>query len=147
MSAPVTGLIALSFSVVLCAAGAKASCQIDVVPISFGVVNASDGAASSGRISVWCADASAFQLRLAAGQGSVVDRRMHGPGSGALHYNVYLDPGHQRIWGDGISGGETISATVDAGETMDFDIHGRVFADQAVAPGTYGDTLVIEVVF
>lgn len=73
------------------------------------------------------------------------DRAMAGPG-GALHYNVYTDPSHAIVWGDGSAGTMEVSGsfTVPLQTSASHTGYGRIPAGQTdLSPGHYADQLTI----
>lgn len=75
-------------------------------------------------------------------------RRMQGPSSNTLAYNLYLDATRLSIWGNGLSGTShygPVTPPLDVDITV--PIYGRVPAQQSVVAGAYADTLVVTVTF
>jgi spore coat protein U-like protein len=68
---------------------------------------------------------------------------MRGGGAGGeLHYNLYLDPGHTRVWGDGFS--NTFTQTVGGG-TSRVTIYGSIPARQKVRAAAYQDIMMVTI--
>jgi spore coat protein U-like protein len=69
-------------------------------------------------------------------------------GADRLDYNLYVDLPRTRVWGDGTGGTDVVARSV-AGiiDRADVPIYGRVSAGQTPAPGSYGDGLLVTVVF
>lgn len=87
------------------------------------------------------------QISLSTGLTGTYDRRMWGARD-RLQYNVYLDATRHVIWGDGTRGTSVITDEV----RPDNDPHvvpafGRLFANQDVWYGLYGDNLVVTLDF
>lgn len=90
-------------------------------------------------------------VQLGAGlSGQYVPRRMRN-GAATLDYNLYTSVARNVIWGNGSGGTATVTltgGTVTAGNrTLTRTIYGRIPAGQAVAMGTYRDTIVVTIVF
>lgn len=82
-------------------------------------------------------------VQVAIGKGNSATyaaRELRGP-DGVLRYNLFLDPGHRIVWGDGTEGTQVLQAT---GSTTAV-IYARIPAGQDVASGAYSDDLVITV--
>jgi spore coat protein U-like protein len=70
-----------------------------------------------------------------------------------MSYQLYLSSFGGTVWGDGVSGGSTWSQAISTNSncpgTVPFVIgsavFGRIFAQQPVSAGTYGDTLTITI--
>ena len=62
-------------------------------------------------------------------------------GSASLAYNLYLDTGRTRIWGDGEAG--TYDALLVSG--INYPLYGRIPAQPLPPPGEYRDQLEITV--
>jgi spore coat protein U-like protein len=135
------------------------NCTVSTTGIRFGTYNplSTVGNASTGTWAVTCTATGSGSgtvsgtLSLSTGaSGSYATRTMLA-GANKLAYNVYLDPGHSEILGNG-SGGSyapTESGTVTAGQIYQVSgaLYGFMPASQNVAPGSYADTLVVTVTY
>jgi len=135
------------------------NCTVSTTGISFGTYNPlnSAGNSSTGSWAVTCTATGSGSgtvtgtLSVSTGASdSYATRYMHA-GADKLAYNVYLDPGHSEILGNG-SGGSyapTESGTVTAGQIYQVSgaLYGFMPASQNVAPGSYADTLVVTVTY
>ena len=95
-------------------------------------------------------------ILMRVGQGvngtSVNARRMlHTGGSGnTLNYGLYRDVGRSSVWGilDNVN---TVSALVavpnNGSASATFTIYGRIPPQQDVAPGTYGDSVQVTIIY
>lgn len=104
---------------------------------------------SQGSVTVRCRGGQArfFAVHIDSGTSGRISRRtMQGPG-GTVRYNLYLDATRQMIWGDGSDGSRTLRRTNIQNRTITAPIYARLPPGQAVAAGTYEDTLVVTVVF
>jgi spore coat protein U-like protein len=72
-------------------------------------------------------------------------------GAETLDYDLYTSVARNIVWGNGSGGTATVTltgGTVNAGNrTLTRTIYGRIPAGQAVAMGTYRDTIVVTIVF
>lgn len=138
-----------------CAPGAHAaSCQIAATDLAFGQYrfNSDVDVLSTVTISIEnCvpdvegAEVS-YSIAISAGlSADFADRAMSGSG-GALHYNLYADPGHTLIWGDGGAGTVEVSGsfTVPIQTAASHTGYARIPAGQTdLAPGSYADQLTV----
>lgn len=92
---------------------------------------------SVGTISVNCNTSTSYTLKLSEGYGTFNERRMM-YGDNHLIYNLYTDPSHNSIWGDGNSGNMIQGET-----TAEYSVYGRIPARQNISVGSYNDTLII----
>ena len=133
-------------SVLLASAGAGASCTVSSLGVAFGNYNpiadlALDGV---GSVSVDCGSATSFSLRLSTGAGSYSARQMNSGGA-TLVYNLYADPAHSTVWGDGSAGTVTVD---DLSTSETYNVYGRIAAGQSSTPvGSYSDLVVVTVEF
>lgn len=126
-------------------ARAAPSCRVTVLgDVAFGTYDVFSPAArhSTMRIKVDCPPGAAPQIAISRGSAPSYSARELRSGREVLRYNLYVDPGHQQVWGDGTEG--TRMPGVRSGNT-DVTVYARLPAGQDVAPGTYSDTLVITV--
>jgi len=128
------------------AGAASAACTLEMQPVLFGSYDALSGRAvrGVGQIQVQCIPSSDYVLSLHPGQGSYNARELRSD-RGTIFYNLYLDPPHTRVWGDGSSGTET--ATGNGGDNR-HTIYGRIDANQRKVPaGDYFDQILVTVEF
>jgi spore coat protein U-like protein len=122
-----------------------AECSLNVIGLTFGnydPFNASD-TDITGSVSVTCDTDTSVQLSLSAGFGPFTARQMKN-GSSVLFYNLFTDPSHLSIWGDGSPGTSLVSFSGTSGSQT---VYGRVPAGQNVSVGTYGDTITVTLTF
>lgn len=138
----------------LLAGAARASCHAASGNLSFGPYDplGSAGASSSGVVAIHCAVTPVPTVRVkvtpSAVSGSFVPRRMRQTaGQETLEYNLYLDPGGYWVWGDGSGGTLTLSESVPPGKPWLITIYAKIPPRQDVTPGTYVDTIGIEIDF
>lgn len=66
--------------------------------------------------------------------------------SDQLDYNLYTNPAHSSIWGDGTGGSQTVSRAFN-NNTVNLFAYGQIAALQDVAPGRYTDHITATVSF
>lgn len=97
-----------------------------------------------GSVTVRCDAAVAFVVALGPGNGSYAARKMIGGGQ-VLLYNLFLDPNHLTVWGDGSGGSGSVSRS-STGEVL--PIYGRAPGGQSqLKPGMYSDTITVTVTY
>jgi spore coat protein U-like protein len=129
-------------------------CRITVTPFNFGIYSPIAPAHLDviGQLDVRCqAQPGSFTVILGPGiSGNQLARTMSAGGASILNYNLYRDPARTQIWGDGTPPTFVVSGVrTDRGRPTfyNYPIFGRVFANQAPAPGQYSDTIVATVLF
>ncbi|MDB5707223.1 MAG: putative secreted pili protein [Sphingomonas bacterium] len=137
-----TRLLAAGLALVAAPAFA-ASCTVSSSGVSFGgydPLSRSDNR-STGSIKLTCDAAVTATVSLTPGQGSYSVREMSN-GRSPLAYNLYVDPQHTIIWGDGTGSSNSVPAQ---GEVVTLPLYGAIPARQNVTAGSYSDTLVVTV--
>jgi spore coat protein U-like protein len=93
----------------------------------------------------------AYTVALSNGSGTGADptagasgRKMTGPASALLGYNLYQDSGFSQAWGS--SGAFLLSGT-GTGTQATLTVFGRIPAQQVVAAGSFSDTINVTVTF
>jgi spore coat protein U-like protein len=77
-------------------------------------------------------------------------RYMAGPAGGEdMAFNIYQDPGHTIVWGDGMTAGSPLSGQVAPGDsTHTHTVYGRIPGGQnKLRPGAYATWLTMTVAF
>ena len=65
-----------------------------------------------------------------------------------LAYNIYLDPTHRTVWGDGSRGTNVyLNATPPLGTPVIVLAYGRIFRGQDAQPGQYADVVGVRIQF
>jgi spore coat protein U-like protein len=123
-----------------------AACQVDVEPVSFGIVEPDRRTDGVGRIIVRCDAARPFVIGIGPGQGGS-QRRMAGPDGDTLRYELYLDPGRNFPWGDDQTGGSAVGGVSDGVHPDTFTIYGRIPPQGGKRPGIYTDSLLVTLSF
>jgi spore coat protein U-like protein len=127
-------------------APAAAGCDAVVSLVDFGQLDLDDGAEVTGELVVNCDEPGAFSIGLSQGIGDFTRRRMRGFDGAELRYNLFVDPGRKRIWGDGVSAGtQTIKGESDGRRPSIIPIYGIVPSRQSVLTGPYSDNLLVTV--
>jgi spore coat protein U-like protein len=128
-------------------------CIIRAQSIDFGTYEPLDGGETIalGRVQVLCqANASpALKVELSAGDsGNFYDRTMLS-GAGELHYNLFIDPAHDVVAGDGSQGTSPLRVLVTNGlhNLTTFPYFAAIPPRQPVAAGEYSDSIQVEVTF
>lgn len=136
-------------------ASAQLCTVLGVAPL-FGTYSTGSGAPANGSVTVTCVvlgifgqDVSYTVKLLMSPQAQGTQRRMNNGGV-YLNYNVFCDSGFNQVWGDGLSptcartGGQTglLGSLITV-----FPVYGNIPAGQYVTPGTYGDSIGIEVLY
>jgi spore coat protein U-like protein len=161
----VLGRMALLLALLAGMASAHAadSCLVSATPVAFGVYDtvASSPTPGTGQITIECQGNKEVPVivALSTGNGSYAARRMDSP-LDALQYNLYLDPGYARIFGDGSAGSEVASCItgITAGgctgsnptgafKRAVLPFFGRIPALQNVASGNYSDSIQVTISF
>lgn len=125
------------------AAPAGAACEVDANPVAFGTVDPTRRSTGTGRIVVTCDAATAFTVGLSDPGGT---RRMSGPGSATLAYELYQDASRSLAWGEG-GGRPARSGNAPADERVELTVYGAVPSQSGVLPGEYLDQLQVTLSF
>ena len=133
------------FAIIGCPIAVQAGCALSVVGLNFGdydIFNIQDTSITTS-IAVTCDTASSFEVALSSGGGTFASRTLVS-NANLLAYNLYVDPAHVTIWGDGSPGTMTVSGT---GTSNNFTVYGRIPARQNGAVGSYSDTITVTITF
>ena len=144
----------LLLGLLLAPATAEAACTVSSTGVAFGSYDSLSGAPddSTGTVNVDCHPSDqSIEIEIGAGlSGSFAARRMSN-GAATLDYNLYTDSGRSIVWGDGTGGSvtQTLNNGVVNSGTRRFSatVYGRIPGSQSVPMGTYGDTLIVTVIF
>lgn len=130
---------------VMAAAPAAAACEVSVSLVEFGRVELARGAEITGEVAVRCPTARRFSLALSPGHGDYRMRKMLGPNGAELAYNLFVDPAHRRVWGDGITAGTArLTGRTDGRKTTLLTVYGRIPRGQRGGrAGAYADALTV----
>jgi spore coat protein U-like protein len=120
-------------------------CSVSAGTLGFGTYNGSAAVLSTATVSVNCSNGGAYQVSLGAGgNANAATRRMAGPSSSFLAYELYRDSSRSLAWGDGAAYGTRVSGT-GSGSAQSLVVYGRIPAGQNVAAGSYSDSVVVTV--
>ena len=130
------------------APAAAASCSVSPQQLSLGrydpFASAPQDAVTS--IAISCDVETSVVIAIGPGTGDYGARTMTG-GAQALLYNLYIDPAHSRVWGDGTNGSSTVSSTAVATSTA-IPVYARAPARQTqLKPGSYSDILWVSITY
>ncbi len=134
---------------------ALCTCTVSATGISFGRYSPLSGfnADDTGNVRISCGGGVgtiAYTIRLNRVMSAGFSGRM-ASGNNRINYELYTDPAHTIIWGDGNSGTGVISGTLDvsrAGSSRDHVVYGRIPARQTLAVvGSYSDNITFTVVY
>lgn len=91
-----------------------------------------------------------YTVKLSFGNQAQGTQRRMASGANRLNYNLYCDSGYNNIWGDGTSS----TCTNMGGQSgllgqlvASYPIHGRMPVGQYVVPGTYNDSITIQILY
>jgi len=129
-------------------------CRITLGPMSFGVYQPMTTTPVDviGQFDVRCqAQPGSFSISIGPGiSGDQLARVLSAGGTGTLNYNLFRNPSHTEIWGDGtpptfvVTGSRTATGPPSF---FNYSVYGRIFSRQAPNPGTYSDNLLVTVLF
>lgn len=129
-------------------------CQVGSTGLIFGNYDPMDSQslAVSGDVSVTCigypAESVSFEILINTGQSSSFTQRWLSNGQHRLFYNLYIDPPHTRIWGDGSTTTYVVGDRYIIGNNplpKSYTLYGLIPARQNVSAGSYQDSLIITV--
>jgi spore coat protein U-like protein len=120
-------------------------CSVTAGTLGFGTYTNSAAALAAASVTVNCSSGGAYQVSLGAGSwASGGSRRMAGPASSFLSYQLFQDSARTVAWGDGAAHGARVSGT-GSGSNQVLTVFGRIPAGQTAVPGTYTDSVVVTV--
>lgn len=139
------------------AASAQVCVTSTVLPIFGNYLASSPATTAAGSVSVSCVvlgvlgQSVFYTVSLSpGGQAQGTQRRLGNGGASFLPYNVFCDSGYNQIWADGSSG--TCTRTGGQAGLLGtlltvFPLYGRIPGGQFVPPGSYTDTIAVEVLY
>jgi len=128
-------------------------CNFHTQELDFGPYSALNQAPHNtrGQIEVTCNRVEGVitvQIAVSSGNsGQALDRTMNRGGGHILHYNIYTDPGHHRVIGDGSNGTVAPIRPLLNGGRATFGLYGQIPPGQIVREGRYDDRLRVTVEF
>jgi len=131
------------------------NCKVSANPLTFTYTPGSGAATNNTTVIVNCTKGTPFHTELTAGTtaGSTIAQRLLKDGAGdKLQYNLYRDAALTLVWGttdgtdtmDGVGGGMGVPQAVSQ------TVYGQVVdsaANQLEPPGTYTDTITVNVTY
>jgi len=121
-----------------------AICTVSAGTLGFGTYSGAVLNATAG-ITVNCSNGAGYQVGLDDGANpSGTARRMAGPGTARLSYQLFRDSARTLAWGDGSALGARVGGT-GSGSNQSLTVYGRIPAGQSVAAGSYTDSVVVTV--
>jgi spore coat protein U-like protein len=130
------------------------NCRITLFPINFGIYMPLRPTPLdvTGTLNVRCmAQPGSFTVEIGPGvSGNQLARTLVSGASNSLNYNMYENASRTLIWGDGAPPTVTVSGVRPArGRPTEYTypLYGRIFANQAPAPGIYNDNILVTVLF
>ena len=127
-------------------------CDVVATPMSFGAYDPLSPvplSATSG-LSISCKPPNktfTVTIQINSGGGSLAQRTMVSPSGEQMLYNIYADPAHSTILGDGTGGSVSPSRTVSKTAPWNLTLYGLIPALQNLPPGIYADTLTATIFF
>jgi spore coat protein U-like protein len=144
------------------AAGAAINCNVSSGGVSFGDYDplATTADDTTGNVVVTCTRVIlqdpfrvdyTLSLSRGTGGGNYAPRRMSS-GPNRLNYNLYRDAARAQVWGDGTGSTSIVAGTANfnlfqTSQTNTHTAYGRAPALQDVLPGSYSDTVVVQITF
>lgn len=127
--------------------GVSAACTLAVTGVSFGPIDplANQVTTSVGSVQVECPADTPYLVRLSTGASGSWSRTLSS-GADSLAYNLFRDPTHVEVWGDGSGGSLTVSG-LGSGSTQLHSVYGRVPAQPQARVGSYSDVVVVTLEF
>lgn len=127
------------------------SCTVTAPTLNFGSVSSLIPALTASVVgNVTCTGTSPVTVSFSTGSGTYAQRKMLN-GAPFVNYNLYKDAAHTIVLGDASGTTQTVPLTPSGGNVVaandQFTIYGQTNAGQAVANGTYTDTVTVTVTF
>jgi spore coat protein U-like protein len=131
-----------------------ATCTLSATALSFGNYSPLSANSSTGTIKTTCLSSTlltdSYIIALSSGAGSFTSRHFAGSAP-YFTYQMYLDPAHTQVWGDGTGTTMTKSDTLvllpSVQQQHSYTIYGKIPANQYVAPGSYTDTITVTLTY
>jgi len=126
------------------------TCTVSAVPVQFGLYNLLEATPleAVGNVTISCPSGTRFTVSLDPGENAGTTfhpRRLRSDLSGrTLNYNLYTNPAHTQVWGDGTNN-TFIKSAHGTGSTEVLNIYGRLPARQTATAGLYRDSITVTV--
>ena len=139
--------IAMAIVLLVCGRADAAKCTVSTTSINFGTYNvfSINPIDSMGTLTYNCnGGADYVMVTLDAGDNGSFSARLLARNTERLSYNLFVDPSHSVVWGNGTAGTSFHSASDPPNKTdVTVPIFGRIPAGQDVSAGTYTDTVTV----
>lgn len=123
----------------------SATCSISAAAMSFPSYSATATVTATSNLSINCSNGASYQVSLGSGQNvSGSTRRMVGPSTNYLTYQLHRDSARTLLWGDGTALGTKHSGT-GTGSAQTVPVYGRIQSGQYRAVGSYSDSVVVTI--
>ena len=145
--------IRLTVLAVICMIGsavrADPACFVTATPVSFGSYDVFSAAPVdvTATITWWCdTSVNSPVVTLSKGSATTFNPRQMSGGSETINYNLFRDPAHTQIWGNGTGGGSQYAYGArypGRSQRIVLTVYGRLFPLQDAAAGSYSDTITV----
>jgi spore coat protein U-like protein len=101
---------------------------------------------ASGTVFIQCTNTTPYKIALNYGQGTGAGggvRKMNGPSSATVNYNLYKDAARSQLWGDSL--GSNTQDSTGTGLNQNFTVYARLPVQPTPAPGNYSDLITVTV--
>ena len=128
------------------------ACTISAAPMSFGTTIPNPIPANidvTSTLTATCSTGTPYTVALDAGTtagGTIVARRMAGPGGSTMNYGLFTSTARTATWGDGTAGTSTVAGT-GSGGAQALTVFGRVPPQTVSSSGVYNDTITVTITF
>lgn len=144
------GTAAAESSTDIRAAGTMLSAtSVSATRLDFGAFSPTMSMNTAAQITVTATQGTTYDIQIGPGNGGQPGTRAMKPVSGSadsvLEYDVYRDAGRSSRWGSTV-GTDTVSGS-GTGQAQTYPVYGRIPPGQWIAPGDYGDTLTVTIVY
>lgn len=143
--------IALSLCWYGTAQAAPPHCDATSTVVNFGSYLPSNASplSSTGGITLSCNRSGSYSIALSTGQSGSYNPRYMSGGSPVAHlnYNLYTDPSHTILWGDGTGGTSVATGSYPKNSPITITVYGLLPAQQNVGTGAYTDSITATVTY
>ena len=129
-----------------------AQCNIVATPLNFGAYDpmSTIPLSATGSLDISCKPNNRVFLvtvQLTSGNSGNFSQRSMLSGGSQLFYNVFANPSHTAVLGDGSAGSVTLSQSVTRQSSWSATFYGQIPALQNVTPGLYSDLLTATILW
>lgn len=122
-----------------------AICSVSAGTLGFGAYSGTSVNATAA-VSVSCTSGAPYQIAMGGGSNqSGSARRMAGPASNFLTYQLYSDSARVTLWGDGSAQLGARHGGTGSGSAQSLTVYGRIPAGQSPAAGSYSDSVTVTI--